>query len=224
MASIASPQMLAVAAGLFALVCALACAIAAAMLVGRGRGGLSGAAFSPTQRPLAPTSTALSRTVAPAAPSMPTHLVMAPPPPPTIIVQLPPQPQLPIVGHAPPYAEGTTLTGNYPGLSRVIGDWMLDESDPIERVRMANDLGTLGDGDAARALLDGVRVGRISPTVAADQLERGGFAAGAIVASAAASERDERVGPFARHVLARALGTTANRTHPTDTSDHPNRT
>lgn len=61
---------------------------------------------------------------------------------------------------------------------------MQSEPDPIERVRIAQDLGTVGDADSARALLDGVRTGVITPTIAAANLERGSWAAGVAIAAA----------------------------------------
>ncbi|MCW2923641.1 MAG: hypothetical protein JWM98_1045 [Thermoleophilia bacterium] len=92
------------------------------------------------------------------------------------------------VTHAPPDGAqprtGVVLDGNYPGLGRVLGGWMQGEPDAIERVRIAQDLGRLGGADSARALLDGVRTGVINPTVAADNLARGGFEAGIAVAAA----------------------------------------
>jgi hypothetical protein len=110
--------------------------------------------------------------------------------PPTVIVQLTGheasthaiQPGAPAVHREP--ASGVVLEGRYPQLGAALGAWMQAERDPVERCRIAHDLGTIGSADAARSLLDGVRTGVLSPTIAVDNLERGGFDAGIAVAAA----------------------------------------
>lgn len=96
---------------------------------------------------------------------------------------------------------GTYLVGTYPGLSTVLGTWLHAEPDPVERVRIAHDLGTVGDAPAARALLEGVGAGVVTPTIAADQLQRCGFEAGVLVGACAASHGlPPRVQALAEHL------------------------
>ncbi len=76
------------------------------------------------------------------------------------------------------------LEGRYPQPRAERGAELQVERDEIERIRIARDLGTIGGASSARALLDGVRTGVLSPTIASDQLERGGFEAGIAVAAA----------------------------------------
>lgn len=87
--------------------------------------------------------------------------------------------------------ETVVLTGRYPQLGAALGAWMQTEPDPVERGRIAHDLGSIGSADAARSLLDGIRTGVLSPTIAIDQLERGGFDAGIAVAAALADPSPE---------------------------------
>lgn len=94
------------------------------------------------------------------------------------------------------------LEGSYPQLGNALGAWLQDERDEIERIRIARDLGTIGDARSARALLDGVRTGVLSPTVAADNLQRGGFEAGIAIA-AALRDPEPRVRALAASLVGR---------------------
>ncbi len=124
-------------------------------------------------------------------------------PQPTIVVQMP-QPLVPatFVQQSSDTSDPIVLTGNYPRLGNALGAWLQSEQDPIERTRIARDLGTVGGADAARSLLDGVRSGAISPTVAADHLARGGFEAGIAVA-AALRDPEPRVRALANAIVSR---------------------
>lgn len=94
------------------------------------------------------------------------------------------------------------LEGRYPQLGAALGTWLQVEPDEVERIRIARDLGTLGGAGSARALLDGVRTGVLSPTIASDQLERGGFEAGITVA-AALRDPEPRVRALATSLVGR---------------------
>jgi hypothetical protein len=176
---------LAIAGAAVACVAALACAVAAAWMARQDR-----ATPQPVRVPVlhAP------------VPSQP-----APMPMPTIVVQVPTPVAAPHAPFAPPSADTAgpvVLQGRYPQLGRALGAWLQTEPDPIERTRIARDLGSLGSGDAARSLLDGVRTGVLSPTVAADHLARGGFEAGIAVA-AALRDPEPRVRALAGSIVAR---------------------
>jgi hypothetical protein len=95
------------------------------------------------------------------------------------------------------------LEGRYPQLGAALGAWMQVEPDEVERIRIARDLGTVGGAGSARALLDGVRTGVLAPTIAADQLERGGFEAGVAVA-AALQDPEPRVRALATSLVGRS--------------------
>jgi hypothetical protein len=95
------------------------------------------------------------------------------------------------------------LEGRYPQLGAALGSWLQVEPDEVERIRIARDLGTIGGAGAARALLDGVRTGMLSPTIASDQLERGGFEAGIAVA-AALRDPEPRVRALATSLVGRS--------------------
>ena len=95
------------------------------------------------------------------------------------------------------------LEGRYPQLGAALGAWMQVEPDEVERIRIARDLGTIGGAGSARALLDGVRTGVLSPTIASDQLERGGFEAGIAVA-AALRDPEPRVRALATSLVGRS--------------------
>lgn len=111
--------------------------------------------------------------------------------------------QLPVTGqHPTPARHPVILEGRYPGLGGALGTWMQVEPDELERMRIAQDLGTLGDASSARALLDGVRSGVLSPTAAADYLQQGGFEAGIVVA-AALQDPEPRVRAIANSLVGR---------------------
>ena len=94
------------------------------------------------------------------------------------------------------------LEGRYPQLGSALGAWLQTEPDEVERIRIARDLGSVGGAGSARALLDGVRTGVLAPTIAADQLERGGFEAGVTVA-AALHDPEPRVRALATSLVGR---------------------
>ena len=104
--------------------------------------------------------------------------------------------------HRDPARGQIVLEGSYPQLRNALGAWLQVEHDEIERIRIARDLGTLGDARSARALLDGVRSGVLSPTIAADNLQRGGFEAGIAVA-AALRDPEPRVRALAASLVSR---------------------
>lgn len=197
--------------GALALACALACAAAAALLA------------RPSRTATPPLALQLLPTVQP--PAAAPHPVVLVPPSTTPAWHAPPgmayvdqggsgDPLTPDVATVPVAAgvgagTGTpdrpiVLTGRYPRLGASLAAWLRVEADPVERVRIATDLGSLGTVDAAHGLLDAVRARVLSPTVAADQLERGGFDAGIVVAGAM-SDPDPRVRELAASIVSRRV-------------------
>lgn len=175
---------LAVCGGILAAACALACAIACAWLARPER----------RERPAAQPSV------------QPVALVYVPPPAPPPIYLV--APSRATAQHRPDVAtatqrDGVVLDGRYPGLGRVLGGWLQEEPDAVERIRIACDLGRVGGADSARALLDGVRTGVLSPTVAADNLTQGGFDAGIAVAGAL-QDPEPRVRALASNLVGRS--------------------
>lgn len=223
-----SVEWLAVVGGIIAAACAAACAVACAILARETRRASTGA-HRPLPYGHPPAPQPLPQIVFAQQPAPQPTYVIAPPPAPapqpvTYVVQAPPAyaptPIAPPPGHVPMSAPthaashapagwdpgGTrgplVLEGHYPQLGRALGSWLQVEQDPVERTRIARDLGGVGGADAARALLDGVRTGVITPTIAADNLERGGFEAGIAVA-AALRDTEPRVRALASTLVGR---------------------
>lgn len=188
---------LAVAGAAAACSCALACAIVAAWLARERRRPDPGATMprrAPTQPPLV---------VVPAPQQAPSPVFVLPAP---VFHPVPAPAAAPAAApavHADTGRGGVVLQGRYPQLGRALGGWLQAERDEVERVRIAHDLGSVGGADAARALLDGVRTGALTPTVAADNLERGGFEAGIAVA-AALRDPEPRVRALASTLVGRS--------------------
>ncbi|MEO6867013.1 MAG: hypothetical protein ABI200_03240 [Gaiellales bacterium] len=207
---------LAVVGGIVAFGCALVCAVASVILARAAQRGSSARMQINTQvahRPAGgqpqpqPMMTVL-------------HPVVAPQPQQPIIVMMP-QPQLqPQPPHHPQPGAGVVLEGHYPQLGRALGSWLQVERDELERGRIARDLGRLGSADAARALLDGVRTGVITPTIAADNLERGGFDAGIAVATAL-RDPEPRVRALATSLVGRRVPLTPASIEPPPASPPP---
>jgi len=137
----------------------------------------------------------------------PSHMIAVSPPlhaqpvPPYVVQQSQLQHhQLPPIDVHPPLQ----LEGHYPRLAEALGTWMQTEPDAVERVRIARDLGAIGGADSARALLNGVRTGVLTPTIAADNLRRGGFEAG-IAVTAALADPEPRVRELATSLVGRAV-------------------
>ncbi|MCB0879303.1 MAG: hypothetical protein KDC46_10030 [Thermoleophilia bacterium] len=208
---------LAVVGGAVAFVTAVGCALAAAWLARAAhRTSHAPPAGMPVER-LRLHSPAPLPVRPPVQVLIPPQTVLPAPQPPTIVVQLPPEQQyqpypaparhssaLPTEARVlPNHADALMLEGHYPRLASALGGWLQAEQDPVERTRIARDLGRLGSGDAARSLLDGVRTGVLSPTVAADQLLAGGFESGIAVA-AALRDPDPRVRQLATSIVSRS--------------------
>ncbi|MCW2927355.1 MAG: hypothetical protein JWM86_1323 [Thermoleophilia bacterium] len=188
-------EWLAIVGGIVAAACALACAVACAWLARAAQRLVSEhPRLLPGQHVAPPLPMVVYGSPQPAPQPPPIYLI----PPVSMRVQQPqpmptmtyaPAPNAPH-GYAPlGYDAGGTrgpvvLEGHYPQLGQALGTWLQSEADPVERTRIARDLGGVGGADSARALLDGVRTGAITPTIAADNLERGGFEAGIAVAAA----------------------------------------
>lgn len=132
---------------------------------------------------------------------------------PTVVHVLPPQQlvvqQVPLmhVGAVAPASRphqaaqpGVHLQRPWPGVAEALGHHLRVERDPIDRMRVAMDLGGLGGARPASLLLDAVRDGTISPAAGAEAISRTGFEGG-VIAGAAMAEPDPRVRSLAQLVL-----------------------
>lgn len=180
-----------VAAGL-ALLAAIACIVTTAWLVRRERRGhLAPAPRVSPQPPLhQPTVVHVLQ------PQQPVVYVQQHPGPVAHVGWMPPAPP---VQSAPPHAP-IRLQRPWPGVADALGQHLRVEADPVERMRVAIDLGGMGGARPARLLLDAVRDGSISPAAGAEAISRTGFDGG-VIAGMALAEADPRVRSLARLVL-----------------------